>query len=178
MADAYMPVLDLNNTAERLARAIPPHSFIGNESWENTDEAQRARRRELASTLVAAVSNPEDQEEGDTPPSTGSATREETRVAEHTVVLYGASDDLIEVEGDAPGCDEYPAEDAHFVLVGAVAKVRVRVWYTRRGVWAVAAAPVEEDTPMLPVALTGSGYSARATVEGVTMVVREADADA
>lgn len=40
-----------------------------------------------------------------------------------TVTLYGASDDLIEVEGDVSGCDEYNADDEHFVLIGLEAKV-------------------------------------------------------
>lgn len=93
-----------------------------------------------------------------------------------TIVLYGASDDLIEVEGDRPGCDEYNAEDQHFVLAGANGTVRVRVWYTRRGLWAIAAAPVDEDTPMLPVAIEAGekGYTAKATVHGVELVVAEA----
>lgn len=89
------------------------------------------------------------------------------------VTFYGASDDLIEVEGDVPGCDEYNGEDAHFIVVGFEGKVRVRVWYTEHGVWAIAVAPVHERTPMLPVQITGSGYSARA-VDTVHIVVREA----
>lgn len=91
------------------------------------------------------------------------------------VTPYGASDDLIEVEGNVSGCDEYNADDAHFVLVGEVGKVRLRVWYTRRGVWAIAAAPVEEDARTLPVMIDAEGYSAHAHVEGVQMVVREAE---
>lgn len=91
-----------------------------------------------------------------------------------TVTLYGASDDLIEIEGDVSGCDEYNAEDEHFVLVGTEAKVRVRVWFTRRGVWAIAVAPCDEDVPMLPVQITGSGYSARAVVDDVHLVIHEA----
>lgn len=92
------------------------------------------------------------------------------------VTLYGASDDLIEVEGDVAGCDEYSAEDAHFLLVGTEGRrVRVRVWYTRRGLWAIAAAPIEEDKPMLPLEITGSGYTARALVRDVEMVVHEAE---
>lgn len=94
------------------------------------------------------------------------------------VTLYGASDDLIEVEGTAPGCDEYNEEDAHFVLTGDKGAVRIRVWYTRRGVWAIAVAPVEEDAPMLPVQITGSGYTAQAIVGGVRLVVKEAKRDA
>ena len=93
-----------------------------------------------------------------------------------TVTLYGASDDLIEIEGDVPGCDEYNAEDEYFVLIGLEAKTRVRVWFTRGGVWAIAAAPVGEDIPMLAVVIEASerGYSARATVDGVHLVVHEA----
>jgi hypothetical protein len=90
------------------------------------------------------------------------------------VTIYGASDDLIEVEGDAPGCDEYNGDDEHFVLVGEEGKVRVRCWYTKRGVWAIAAAPVEEDARTLSVTIHGTGYTAHATVENVDLVIREA----
>jgi len=90
--------------------------------------------------------------------------------------IYGVSDDLIEVEGNCPGCDEYSGADEHFVLIGThERKTRVRVWYTGRGVWAIAVAPVSEDTPMLPVALEGAenGYSAMLSVPDVEMVVHE-----
>jgi hypothetical protein len=92
------------------------------------------------------------------------------------VTIYGASDDLVEVEGDAAGCDEYPSEDAHFVLTGDAGQVRVRCWYTDRGIWAIAAAPVSEGAPMLSVAISGyeSGYSAQAVVTGVISVIHEA----
>jgi hypothetical protein len=97
-------------------------------------------------------------------------------VPTHDITIYGASDDLIEIEGNAQGCDEYPGEDGVFVLIGDEAKVRVRVTYTARGLWAIAAQPVEEDVPMLPIFLTGSGYSARAEVHGVRLVVHEVPA--
>lgn len=91
------------------------------------------------------------------------------------VTLYGASDDLIEVEGDCSGCDEYNSEDSHFVLIGhSGASVRVRVWYTRRGLWAIAVAPTEEDSAMLPVEITGRGYTAIAVVPNVKHVIHEA----
>lgn len=94
----------------------------------------------------------------------------------NTIKLYGASDDLIEVEGDVSGCDEYNGADAHFVLVGASAQTRIRVWYTARGVWAISAAPTDEDVAMLPVSINNAetGYSAEATVEGVHTIIREA----
>lgn len=93
-----------------------------------------------------------------------------------TITVYGSSDDLIEIEGATNR--EYDSADSHFVLVGRGGQARLRVWYTKRGVWAIAAAPVDEDVPMLPVTLTSEGYSAKATVEGVNTVVREADDDA
>jgi hypothetical protein len=90
-----------------------------------------------------------------------------------TVVVYGASDDLIEIEGDVQGCDEYPQADGQFVLVGDGAQVRLRVSYTRAGIWAIAVAPVGEAMPMLPVTLTDGGYTPRATIEGVRLVFHE-----
>lgn len=105
-----------------------------------------------------------------TPPSQSSE-----RAAE-AVYVSGASDDLIEIEGSCSGCDEYPGHDEHFVLTGTGGRsVRVRVWYTRRGLWAIAVAPVDEGLPMLPVALDGAenGYSARLMVPDVLNIVHE-----
>jgi hypothetical protein len=102
-------------------------------------------------------------------------------MADQRVVLYGASDDLVEVDGNLKGCDEYPTDDAHFVLTGGAAgAVRIRVWFTKRGLWAVAAAPVDEGVPMLSLHIYGAenGYSAMAVVEGVEMVVHEVPAGA
>ncbi len=98
------------------------------------------------------------------------------RTGSRTVFVYGASDDLIEVDGDVRGCDEYPSDDAHFVFSNGVEAVRLRVWFTRRGLWAIAAAPVDEDTPMLPVRLEGAarGYSAKAQIDDVNLIVHEA----
>lgn len=90
------------------------------------------------------------------------------------VTISGASDDLIEIEGSAPGCDEYNVEDAHFVLTGPAGGVRVRVWYDKDGVWAIAVRQIAEDVPMIPVALTGAGYSVVAVVADVDLVIQEA----
>lgn len=94
------------------------------------------------------------------------------------VTIYGASDDLIEVEGDAKGCDEYPATDdmAAFVLVGGEARTRIVVRYTDDGVWAVSVAPHDEGTLMhfVEVGENANGYSAEARVRGVDAVIREA----
>lgn len=92
-------------------------------------------------------------------------------MGEARVVIYGSSDDLIEVEGDAPGCDEYSAEDATFVLSGPLGSARVRMVY--EGVWAITIAQLAEDVPLLTAAVLGSDYSVRATFWGVRSVVRE-----
>lgn len=92
-----------------------------------------------------------------------------------TVTVYGSSDDLIEVEGSCAGCDEYNGEDERFVLTGENGDaVRLRVAYVVPGVWAIAVSPVDEDEAMLPVAVTGERYTAKAVIENVRRVVHEA----
>jgi hypothetical protein len=95
----------------------------------------------------------------------------------HTITIYGASDDLIEIEGEAAGCDEYPADDADsgsFVLIGTDDRqLRVRVSYGHNGVWVIALSPVDEDVPALTAVVSGSGYSARATIDDVISVIHE-----
>lgn len=66
------------------------------------------------------------------------------------VVIYGASDDLIEVEG-CKGADEFTApEDGHLwrgdLVAPDGASLRVHTWYD--GVWHVAAGQVDEDMPL------------------------------
>lgn len=73
----------------------------------------------------------------------------------HTVKIYGSSDDLIEVEGDARGCDEYNTEFGSFRLVAGSNQSRVWVKYISPGVWSIAVAPVDEGVPMVPVKVTG-----------------------
>ena len=98
------------------------------------------------------------------------------------VTVYGASDDLIEIDGEAPGCDEYPGESAVFVLHGDGARTWVEVSYESPGVWAIKVAPVDEDVPMIPAQVqqgpreTGTpgsdpaAYSAVAIFAGVERV--------
>lgn len=92
------------------------------------------------------------------------------------VVIYGASDDLIEIEGQVPGCDEYGAEDdgAQFVLIGDNAQTRLRITYMPGGVWGITVSQIDEDMAMLPMFINSEGYSAKATVQGVRSIVREA----
>jgi hypothetical protein len=96
-------------------------------------------------------------------------------MSETTVTIYGASDDLVEVEGAVSGCDEYNTEDASFVLIGDSGQARVRCWYGRKGVWGIAISPVDDGIPLLPATIESadSGYSAQATITGVLSVVRE-----
>ena len=74
------------------------------------------------------------------------------------LTFYGASDDLIEVEGDVPGCDEYPGEDSTFLVAG----IAVRVFYGP-GVWAITVVQIDEDVPVLAenITLAAQGYSMR-----------------
>lgn len=97
------------------------------------------------------------------------------------VRFYGESDDLIEVDGAIPGCDEYPAEDATFEVAG----LRVRVLFARRG-WEITVGQIDENVPvtaadvMLDVA--PNGYSMRLALSvpdgsHVTRVAREVSGD-
>lgn len=101
----------------------------------------------------------------------------------HTVTIYGASDDLIEIEGTAPGCDEYNSEAATFIVRGEqhddliAGRTRVTVAYVAPGVWSLDLAPVDDGIPMVPCVVDLSerydgtpGYSARARFDGVERV--------
>lgn len=71
------------------------------------------------------------------------------------ITIHGASDDLVEVEGDAPGCDEYNDELVVLRLVAGNARTRVWVKYISPGVWSIATAPEDEGIPMVPVSIRG-----------------------
>lgn len=93
-------------------------------------------------------------------------------VVGHTIEVYGASDDLVEVDGKAEGCDEYPAvnESRAFVVTDtAGSRVLIAVNYTN-GVWSVGVRPVEEDVPAPPVHINARGYTAVATIHNVVSV--------
>lgn len=92
----------------------------------------------------------------------------------HTVIIYGASDDLIEVEGQVPGCDEYNAEAGSFIVSSAEASSRVGVHYGKNGCWAVSCGPISEDVPMLiPARFEQDRYTARVVFDGVCHVTHE-----
>lgn len=96
-----------------------------------------------------------------------------------TIQIYGASDDLIEIEGNCPGCDEYNAEDAAFLVSGdyngTPARAKVRVIYNADGVWAITVSQAAEGDSLLPCVIeTGApaGYSAVASFDDVDRVDR------
>lgn len=95
----------------------------------------------------------------------------------HTVTIYGASDDLIEVSGSAPGCDEYNGEKATCIVRSGDAQTRVAIAYVSPGVWSLDVAPVDDGIPMVPCVIDLSerydgtpGYSARARFNDVERV--------
>jgi hypothetical protein len=54
-----------------------------------------------------------------------------------TIKIYGASDDLIEVEGGADGCDEFNGEEGVIVLQPTGDRFRVKYGVDNRAVWDV-----------------------------------------
>ena len=89
------------------------------------------------------------------------------------VAFYGASDDLIEIEG-VKGADEFAVTTAandkiagEFILTGGDGQIRIIAIYD--GVWSFAIAPVDEDVPIpyWPVAhhLHDNGYSVELTID-------------
>lgn len=72
-----------------------------------------------------------------------------------TVTIYGASDDLVEVEGEIAGADEFNPLDllsdgkpwvATLVSESSSAGLVVVVAYVATGTWAVGVAPLEDVT--------------------------------
>ena len=83
------------------------------------------------------------------------------------LIFYGASDDLIEVEGAIE--EEYPADSgdrANLLVFGPDERSAiVSVGYTEDGVWAVTYGQAYEDTPVYEGRVTARGYTAVLTIE-------------
>lgn len=81
------------------------------------------------------------------------------------VKIYGSSDDLIEIEGDLKGADEYNQENGVFDCAG----LRIGVGYTPWGTWGIAVAPIDEDiTPKaenIRLTVHERGYSMQLDME-------------
>ncbi len=86
------------------------------------------------------------------------------------IIIYGTSDDLVEVEGDVPGCDEYGAWHSPRYVQLSTGDV-FRVEYTDDGVWRIgysllgASGAVKIDNVPADGADTDN-YTDRMTVEG------------
>ena len=101
-------------------------------------------------------------------------TNKRREIAEmRTAIFYGASDDLIEVEG-VKGADEFTAAfdgpaglAGSFVLGG---KIRIRAFYDHHAVWAFSVSQVEDGVllPDWPIRLRQQpdcDYSARVEID-------------
>jgi hypothetical protein len=77
------------------------------------------------------------------------------------VTIYGSSDDLIEIEGEAEGCDEYNAEKGVFLLHGDDRHTRVTVEYDENGCWQIGVAPADEGILMHVVTITSDEHTDR-----------------
>ena len=95
------------------------------------------------------------------------------------IIIYGYSDDLVEVEG-CVGADEFNVRDrwqGDLVGPGASEQVRVHCWFDDDGCWQVGVGQTIEDVqlPAWPVTITqlsavagresGPGYSARLAID-------------
>ena len=87
--------------------------------------------------------------------------------------FYGASDDLVECEGDTTGeigCYDYSHVDIRLKNEdGRITLLRFAYDSKVSGCWGVEVAPIEEGIPMLAVSISGaqSGYSALVEVDDV-----------
>lgn len=79
------------------------------------------------------------------------------------LIFYGASDDLMEVEGVVS--EEYPGDRGTFLVVSNGAQVKVRLCYEDNGCWSVCAWPVDEGVDGPLGALTFEGYTAKLHLE-------------
>ncbi len=86
-----------------------------------------------------------------------------------TLKIYGASDDLVEMDGIA-GADEFNCYKDESLLATFVLKAdneRLRIHAIYDGSWCFALGQVEEDDPMppWPVRRTWSGYSEHVEID-------------
>jgi hypothetical protein len=89
-----------------------------------------------------------------------------------TAIFYGASDDLIEVEG-VKGADEFTALDSPKGPVGSFVlgeQIRVRAYYDRHGLWSFAVSQVADGVslPNWPIRISQQpdcDYSTRLEID-------------
>ena len=78
------------------------------------------------------------------------------------LTFYGASDDLVEVEGALS--EEYNDDDVLLLLTSGSQQSYVRVKFERTGTWSVALFPVDEDMEAHSGVVSIDGHSAYLTV--------------
>lgn len=66
------------------------------------------------------------------------------------VKVYGSSDDLMEIEGDVPGCDEYNGEHGAWTVAG----LRIALRYGDNGCWHIKVGQIDEDVAVTAENLT------------------------
>ena len=88
-----------------------------------------------------------------------------------TVKISGASDDLVDVEGDVPGCDEYGSYDTPLFVELSTGDV-FRVEYTAAGVWKVTHHQVNPTTNV-HVEPHGEGEDPEPYTDTVTVVATD-----
>lgn len=95
------------------------------------------------------------------------------------ITIYGASDDLVEVDG-CEGADEFNVDDedrwqADLIAPGDTGQMRVHCWFDKEGCWQVGVGQTIEDCqlPPWPISITqapvmnpdNEGYSALLTID-------------
>jgi hypothetical protein len=83
------------------------------------------------------------------------------------LIISGASDDLVEIEGVLREEFDVPSSETINLLIVTpdANQAKVRVSYTRNGVWEIGYAPVDEDVSAPPGRIEVSGYTARLTLD-------------
>lgn len=87
------------------------------------------------------------------------------------ITVYGASDDLIEIDGDLN--EEFPHRNAEDAILGFSDGTLLRIGYTPNGVWRIS--PIVRGSADLTIEQAPeddeSNYSDRATLSGAVWVV-------
>lgn len=78
------------------------------------------------------------------------------------LTFYGASDDLVEVEGALR--EEYDGDDVLLLVTSTGKQSYVRVRFEDTGTWSVSLCPVDEDMPAHSGTVISVNYSAHLTV--------------
>lgn len=89
------------------------------------------------------------------------------------ITIYGASDDLVEIEGDIPGADEYGCYKSSGLIHGRIElesksfMARIWIYCIYDGCWHFSFGMAEEGDayPQWPIKTEWDGYTAKHTIE-------------